>query len=171
MRYGYLITDKELVVFRIGPADDRIPHSSQKELRQAVAENSIVEWQSIPWENHGDSKLTVNLALWVLHILAANNGLLDWEYKELAEETIMDFESQQKLTTSFSTEEAQSQQRTQQMSSATSTTDELQTSQNATQDSFTRSFASNQSHTSNTSTKRKRPSKFSFSGKRQKKAM
>ena len=146
----------------MGPADDTIPNSSLKELREAVTDKNMVEWQSIPWGNHGDSsQMTVNLA--------ANNGLLDWKHHGLEEETIVDLKTQRKLTqeaTSFSTDEVQSQELMQHK-----TTDELQKNQNDTQESFAMSFASNASCTSNTPAKRKGRSGSCSSRKRQKRML
>lgn len=91
MRYGYFITDKELVVFRVGPEHKR---RSDDGITFEMTDSAIMEWQSIPWKTHGkDNQMTVNIGLWVLHLLAANNGALDWEYKELTKEILGDTES------------------------------------------------------------------------------
>lgn len=52
-----------------------------------------MEYVSIPWQNHNvdeseSKKLTVNLALFVVHILAGNSHRLDWTYPGLAEEEL-----------------------------------------------------------------------------------
>jgi hypothetical protein len=52
-----------------------------------------MEYVSIPWQNHsGDEhegqQLTVNLGLFVVHILAGNSHRLNWHYPELAKEEL-----------------------------------------------------------------------------------
>ncbi|EGD93745.1 hypothetical protein TESG_08299 [Trichophyton tonsurans CBS 112818] len=66
-RYGYLITDKELVVLRISRA--MIPQSYRDDGRGG--EYRPVEMKSIPWNNSGKGKLTVKLSLWWIHMMAA----------------------------------------------------------------------------------------------------
>ncbi|KAL8644767.1 MAG: hypothetical protein Q9210_007082 [Variospora velana] len=64
-RYGYLITDEELVVVRID-----LDSCNDKPA-------TVVRYKSIPWRNHSDAGaqdpelMTVNLALWILHFAAA----------------------------------------------------------------------------------------------------
>jgi hypothetical protein len=54
-----------------------------------------MEYVSIPWERHrnGDAEnykhLTVNLALWFIHILAGNHHEVDWEYPPLEKEELI----------------------------------------------------------------------------------
>lgn len=54
-----------------------------------------MEFVSIPWENgcddrhHSYKQLTVNLALWFTHILAGNHYKLDWKYRKLREEELV----------------------------------------------------------------------------------
>lgn len=95
-RYGYIITDKELLVMRVGTREEkgRETQPSQKELRDAVHDNAWMEWKAISWNAYGSKKMTINLALWALHIMAANNGLLDWTYDSLNEEAIVDLDTQ-----------------------------------------------------------------------------
>ncbi|KAI1273455.1 hypothetical protein F5Y07DRAFT_411356 [Xylaria sp. FL0933] len=89
MRYGYIITDEELVVMRVGPLEEYSPGATLDELHGAARESPVVEFQSIPWKRTPYSKaLSVNLALYVLFILAANNGCLDWEYCSLVDEKL-----------------------------------------------------------------------------------
>ncbi|KAL8762103.1 MAG: hypothetical protein Q9184_001848 [Pyrenodesmia sp. 2 TL-2023] len=69
-RYGYLITDYELVVFRID-----LVNTDGKE-------RVIIRYKSIPWKSEIHAALedpehmTVNLALWLLHLAAAWDGKL-----------------------------------------------------------------------------------------------
>ncbi|KAJ2986163.1 hypothetical protein NUW58_g5158 [Xylaria curta] len=89
MRYGYIITDEELVVMRVRPMETQNPGTTIEELHDATKDNALVEFQSIPWKRADTSKeLSVNLALYVLFILAANNGTLDWTYGPLVDETL-----------------------------------------------------------------------------------
>jgi len=98
MRYGYIITDKELFVLRVGTNNEEPQDSNFLKLRTAVHKNPRVEYQVIPWTNGDNEKqLTVNLALWALHILAANNGHLDWAYDELENEQIVPLEEKRRL--------------------------------------------------------------------------
>jgi hypothetical protein len=54
-----------------------------------------MEWVSVPWETHRKSEnenfrlLTVNLALWLLHILAGNSYDVDWNYPPLREQHLI----------------------------------------------------------------------------------
>ncbi|KAI1117618.1 hypothetical protein F5Y14DRAFT_448074 [Nemania sp. NC0429] len=80
-RYGYIITDEELVVMKVRPSEECPPGATMEDLRLATLSSAIIEYQSIPWERSDSSdSLSVKLALYVLFILAANNGLLDWTY-------------------------------------------------------------------------------------------
>lgn len=82
---GYLITDEELVVTRIVPAPEYESHSEMEIQKHRDPSDStpayrarrsgILEYKAIPWDNHKDPAsgnadiLTVNLALWWLHIM------------------------------------------------------------------------------------------------------
>jgi hypothetical protein len=115
-RYGYIITDHELVVMRVGLAEADNPNASFGELRDAVTDNALVQLAAIPWGNHtNDREMTINLALWIIHLLAANNGMLDRQYGKLEDETAQDPASQKELVApaipaSLTTAESQSQQ-------------------------------------------------------------
>ncbi|KAL8965245.1 MAG: hypothetical protein Q9197_006603 [Variospora fuerteventurae] len=67
-RYGYLITDEELVAVRID-----LDNSNDQPA-------TVVRYKSIPWRNHSDAGvpdpelMTVNLGLWILHFAAAWDG-------------------------------------------------------------------------------------------------
>lgn len=71
-------------------ADD--PNVPGITLRQRLIRNGLLEYVSIPWENHhqGDVNkyrdLTINLALWFVHVLAGNNYQVDWNYGLLKDE-------------------------------------------------------------------------------------
>ena len=78
-RYGYIITDRELVAFRVGPRKAyQYAEEPIRRLKNRLSQDAIMEYRRIPWDDYGPYReFTVNLALWVLHILAANNGLLE----------------------------------------------------------------------------------------------
>lgn len=114
-RYGYFITDKELVVFRIciDNDSDTDQQSSQAQKRLKVLDpsldvkdvealqlidktpaeraktNGVLEYKAIPWANYlhhpdaHDKDLTVNLALWWLHIMAAESSSIEEDYPPL----------------------------------------------------------------------------------------
>ncbi|KAI0903899.1 hypothetical protein F4823DRAFT_616893 [Ustulina deusta] len=115
MRYGYIITDEELVVMRVRPTETQNPGATIEDLHGATRDNPLVEFQSIPWERSNSSKgLSVNLALYVLFILAANNGVLGWTYGSLLDEKLPIVRPQDGLCNqypSFSTDAEYSQTR------------------------------------------------------------
>lgn len=94
-RYGYIITDKELVVVRVGsregPGVSEDDERYEAAVMERVFDNPVVDYLSIPWECTGtSSRLTINLALWILHVLAANNGhLQSTPYASLDDETLI----------------------------------------------------------------------------------
>jgi hypothetical protein len=63
-----------------------------KELKKRLATDGLMEYVSVPWDNHrrGDpdkyKDLTINLALWFIHILAGNRHEISWDYGALASE-------------------------------------------------------------------------------------
>lgn len=110
-RYGYLITDKELVVVRVSPTSPNVSFDSQSSFdlesigiargkankaraKEAVAEEAYLraveegcmEFRVIPWTNHADDvqrgskAMTVNLALWWLHMMAADDSTIKEQY-------------------------------------------------------------------------------------------
>jgi hypothetical protein len=110
VRYGYIISNKELVVLRVSTKEDVNPSASFSDIRGAVNDNGVVEWETIPWDHDdGSTGLTVNLALWVLHLLAANNGRLGLKYGKLKDEKLLELQAQKELVHSFSTNEQESQ--------------------------------------------------------------
>jgi len=94
VRYGYIITQEELVVLRI-TEKSRSPKPAklkprggppqEKQLGKQDFKHSL-EYKSVPWEqerNAQSNELTVNLALWWLHLLAAQERSLKESYSEL----------------------------------------------------------------------------------------
>ena len=113
VRYGYIITDEELVVTRIlpfledhlkSPANTQeseisisspknpaiISEPSKKSLQNLKAEdfkNGTLEFKAIPWKiGASDDALTINLALWWLHMMALENNETCYDYPPLAED-------------------------------------------------------------------------------------
>ena len=115
-RYGYIITDKELVAVRVGPTKENDPDlkrsvgtprsienikskpkrtRSKKEMVEQVApyiralKKGCIEYKVIPWSHHATTQheestvMTVNLALWWLHMMAAKDGEIQDEYAPL----------------------------------------------------------------------------------------
>ena len=116
-RYGYIITDKELVAFRVRPgvcdssfnsrvtleklnailnsdlraASTKFEHieAGKKSPAFRARANGILEYKTIPWQSctseqlRKSERLTVNLALWWLHILAADNNAIEESYPAL----------------------------------------------------------------------------------------
>lgn len=64
-------------------------------LTQGLIEDGLLEYVSIPWDRHQNSSLdehrdlTVNLALWFVHILAGNHYKVDWDYGPLNAEGLL----------------------------------------------------------------------------------
>ena len=128
-RYGYIITDKELVVVRIGPSSqEKSPTSTQESsqgfdvtqtipeitedksswdcfehdeeydyalptpyFRKLKRDGGVLEYKAIPWGkgNGGKSRrahdpMTVNLALWWLHIMASVSSIIKDRYAPLS---------------------------------------------------------------------------------------
>lgn len=69
-RYGYIITEEELVALRVSAAPGA---------RRSVR---MVEFQSVPWKNNSADgiSMTVNLALWWLHMLALGDTKIEDVY-------------------------------------------------------------------------------------------
>jgi len=129
-RYGYIITDKELVVIRIGPSTQEETPASTQESSQGFdvaqtnsemleAESSkgcfeydegnhytlptpifnklkrdggMLEYKAIPWTNGNEGNplrahdsMTVNLALWWLHMMASVSSTIKERYAPLRE--------------------------------------------------------------------------------------
>ena len=111
VRYGYLLTQEELVVVRLsrkpneqGPGSVTPPQRSKRTGTPSLKkwqgnlplpeetgkrELRIIEYKSIPWEEEGgrnENLLSINLALWWLHMMAATTRSIRSEYRDLREE-------------------------------------------------------------------------------------
>ncbi|KAK3986741.1 hypothetical protein QBC44DRAFT_218037, partial [Cladorrhinum sp. PSN332] len=65
-RYGYIVTQEELVAFRIR----RLERSDGKKHDKTPAAEAAVEYKGVPWNA---SKLTVNLVIWALGCMGMND--------------------------------------------------------------------------------------------------
>ncbi|KAH0563230.1 hypothetical protein GP486_002198 [Trichoglossum hirsutum] len=109
-RYGYILTDEELVVIRVTKSVDPPPRDRPRrstaqyepghlrdlsDVSSALSEISLyrntgqlenyekLEIKSVPWSNQGSDKFTVNLALWCLLSMAAANNSIETRYPPL----------------------------------------------------------------------------------------
>jgi len=102
-RYGYIITDEEPVVVcvRSLPENDSQTSTTTHKIIQeydgspaarARKNGGILELRAIPWKhrhdmaNHDGETLTVNLALWWLHLLATQGCGIEDEYVPLRDQ-------------------------------------------------------------------------------------
>ncbi|KAJ9493828.1 hypothetical protein H2202_010683 [Exophiala xenobiotica] len=72
-RYGYIISDEEVVAFRV-----RVPHERLEEKKSKHSTQ----------DPSGEKKLTMNLAIWWLHLLAANSRSIQTTYGPLEDEIL-----------------------------------------------------------------------------------
>ncbi|KAH7321025.1 hypothetical protein B0I35DRAFT_204973 [Stachybotrys elegans] len=89
-RYGCILSCHEAFIFQIRPGGE-IPggdaEPTKRDLETRLIEDGVLEYVSIPWANHHTGSAqdleewTINLALWVLHILAGDSYEVDWKYK------------------------------------------------------------------------------------------
>ena len=65
--YGYIITQEELVVLHVFHGDRNDPNK----MTEGGPKSYYIEYKSIPWKAEKEDDLTINLALWCLHMLVA----------------------------------------------------------------------------------------------------
>ena len=93
-RYGYLITDLELVAIRIRFQNDNDAEGDMitpdpDTLRARARKSSVLEYKAIPWQsqplnaNQTAGGLTMNMGLWWLHIMATGNTNIGFDYGDL----------------------------------------------------------------------------------------
>ncbi|KAH7133999.1 hypothetical protein EDB81DRAFT_802894 [Dactylonectria macrodidyma] len=95
-RYGCILTCQEAFIFRVKPLDKEPVGGSQdpRVLKRQLTRNGLMEYISIPWDNHSQGEVdghdtwTVNLALWFVHVLAGNNYEAGWQYGRLEDEKL-----------------------------------------------------------------------------------
>jgi hypothetical protein len=88
-RYGYIITDEEVVALRI-----RAPTSTQDSFdsgsvfeKYGTVEYACIDYDNTQMRRSGD-RLTLNMALWWLHLLAAKDRSIKQIYRPLEEECL-----------------------------------------------------------------------------------
>lgn len=111
VRYGYLLTPEELVVVRVSrkpshevsnsrPSSQRAKRPGTSEWKKAQEKDpfskelqkqnqGVLEYKSIPWDDGSqrqEASLSVNLALWWLHMMAATARSIEPSYRDLSEE-------------------------------------------------------------------------------------
>lgn len=87
-RYGYIISDEEVVAFRVKAPRERL---KEKPKRNAMVSKDRGTIEYVPiydstQDPDGEKKLTMNLAIWWLHLLAANNRSIQTTYGPLKDE-------------------------------------------------------------------------------------
>lgn len=115
VRYGFLLTSKEVFLVRVRPQPGRGSESqTQTELKQTMKDHGLMEYKSIPWSEYRNEEsmdeyrqLTMNLSLWCIHVLAGSNHELRWTYEPLEVEEKSEVENaleiSNALTQSFAT--------------------------------------------------------------------
>ena len=83
-----------------GDKDDSVSRFSTKPISDSpakhVLDRGIMECKAIPWhfpETHSRNELTVNMAIWYLHMLAAENCTIENHYQPLKHEKYRAMES------------------------------------------------------------------------------
>ncbi|KAL9089383.1 MAG: hypothetical protein Q9165_005703 [Trypethelium subeluteriae] len=89
-RYGFLISDKHLVLVRVRPLSQAHEGNRSLGATKSTELEGALDFKCIDWHLSGNRQLTVNLALWWIHLLAANNGGIDFTYAPLGEEALKD---------------------------------------------------------------------------------
>ncbi|VUC26663.1 unnamed protein product [Clonostachys rosea] len=90
-RYGCIMTDREVFLFQISSLDEKPENGEEpkndEELKAHIKKRGKMEYVAIPHSNHclGNleefDKWTVNLAIWFMHIVAAQSHQLKWSYE------------------------------------------------------------------------------------------
>ena len=127
VRYGYLLTQEELVVVRIstktgGPSygsqaqafqrPQRTVKSKVKKLQNSMhlkednkdkqKARGFLEYKSIPWKSSNSSQndgLSINLALWWLHMMASKSRSIETNYLDLQEEYKTSYQASSRAST------------------------------------------------------------------------
>ena len=88
-RYGYVITDEELVAMRFDFEDPTVGPEKNGESRDAL---TTLFFKAIPWNDQSltagpnGEALTVNLALWLLYLAAARSGMTTQKIRDLKDD-------------------------------------------------------------------------------------
>jgi hypothetical protein len=98
-RYGYIVTDEEVVIFRVtAPRMESAPSKTEAKPRFLLSKSSLefasIDYQSVTSSARGregkTNLMTLNMALWWLHLLAANNRSIQPKYPPLRDEILQD---------------------------------------------------------------------------------
>jgi hypothetical protein len=90
-RYGYIISDEEVVAFRVRVPQERLESSQSSSQIVLSNDRGTIEYVPIYESTQypgGESRLTMNLAIWWLHLLAANNRSIQTTYGPLRDEIL-----------------------------------------------------------------------------------
>ena len=90
-RYGYIISDEEVVAFRVRVPHERLEEKKAKCRVVLSKDRGTIEYVPIydsTQDPGGEKRLTMNLAVWWLHLLAANNRSIQTTYGPLKDETL-----------------------------------------------------------------------------------
>jgi hypothetical protein len=90
-RYGYIISDEEVVAFRVRVPLERLEENKSKRKIVLSKDRGTIEYVPIynsTQDSGGEKRLTMNLAIWWLHLLAANNRSIQTTYGPLKDETL-----------------------------------------------------------------------------------
>lgn len=90
-RYGYIISDEEVVAFRVRVPRERLEENKSKRRIMLSKDRGTIEYVSIydsTQDLGGEKRLTMNLAIWWLHLLAANNRSIQITYGPLKDEIL-----------------------------------------------------------------------------------
>ena len=118
VRYGYLITQEELVVFRVSERRNltKLPqrisgHGPPQDPNLGKGDHKWhVEYKAIPWEFDSQpptEDLTVNLALWWLHMLATKERSINVKYSKLGTGNLTPLEPEGSQLSSFDFKEGE----------------------------------------------------------------
>jgi hypothetical protein len=90
-RYGYIISDEEVVAIRVRAPHERIEENNSRRSIVLSKDRGTIEYVPIydsTQDPCGEKRLTMNLAIWWLHLLAANNRSIQTTYGPLKDETL-----------------------------------------------------------------------------------
>lgn len=90
-RYGYIISDEEVVAFRVRVSHEGLEENKSGRRMLTSEDEGTIEYMPIydSTQDPGDEKrLTMNLAIWWLHLLAANNRSIQTTYGPLKDEIL-----------------------------------------------------------------------------------
>jgi hypothetical protein len=90
-RYGFIISDEEVVAIRVRAPRERLEENKSKRRIVISKDRGAIEYVSIydsTQDPGSEKRLTMNLAIWWLHLLAANNRSIQTSYGPLKDEIL-----------------------------------------------------------------------------------